>query len=1137
MKKSFLTLFSSIKTLMFTALIVLFGSTMSAQVTSSSIGGVIKDKKTNETLIGASVIAVHVPSGTRYGSITNEDGRFFLPAVRVGGPYKVTVSFVGYKAQNQDNVYAALGTTANVNFSVSSDEEIMPAVEVIGLKNDVFSSNRTGAASTINSAQLATLPTIGSRSINDFTKYNAQGNGRNFAGQDARLNNITIDGSVFNNGFGLGNSAIAGGRTGSTAISLDAVEEIQVNVAPFDIRQSGFVGAGVNAVTRSGTNDLSASVYYNTRNENMVGNKARNLPVTVNKFSENIVGFRIGAPIIKNKLFFFGNYERQRRIDPATGFVASGSSNTGTATRVTKADLDALSSFMKDKYGYETGPYENFDLNTNSDKFLIRLDYNLSDFHKLNLRYSNHESQTDVPISNSNSLGFGNRRDNANSMSFQNSGYIIQDNTRSLVAELNSTFGSKLSNSFIASYNVQNEDRVYKYAYPKNANGRFPTIDIQNAGLTYIGLGMDPFTPENKLDYTTFQLTDNVRYYAGKNTFTLGASFERFNSNNLFFPGSNAVYTFASLSDFYDAANQNLTGNPKALPTNAPRFQYRYTALPNGELPLQKLGVTSISMYGQDEVQVTPRLNITAGLRVTGISMDQTGLENPTVTGYTFKDPRANNANFSVNTSTLPKRQTLIEPRVGFNFDVMGDKTLQIRGGAGIFTGRPPYVWISNQIGNNGILTGFIDQSRRFAISGKGDTINPFTTDPSVFNPSDPTKALPAFDLAVTDADYKFPQVLKNSLALDYKLPFGFVASVEAMYTKNLNAVVYYNYNLENAIGTIEGGPDNRPRFPGFGLLAQNVAARRDTLNRVQDNVSALVAMNSTNQGSNSLVTFKLEKTLTKGFGGMIAYTYQNTKDLMAAGSIASGSFNAVPQVNGANTLPLTLSDFDLPHRVIGYLSYKLGYGGKGRFGGDITFSLGFEAIQSGRFSYLAGGDLNGDGLSNDLLFVPNKATDFVFTPNRVTTTNITYTPEQQAAAFEAYIAQDPYLSSKRGQYTERNAGILPWLTTADLSIIKDFNVLAGGKKNTLQLRFDIINVGNFLNKSWGVGQRLTGGTPITITGLAADNKTPTYRFNTQSMTNPDNTASTFLIRDTYVNRNSINDVWTAQIGIRYSFN
>jgi Carboxypeptidase regulatory-like domain len=1147
MKKSFLTHFSSIKALMFTALVVLFGNTLSAQVTSSSIGGVISDKKSGETLIGASVIAVHTPSGTRYGSVTNENGRFFLPAVRVGGPYKITVSFVGYKEQSQEGVYANLGTTATVNLAVSTDEAVMQEVVVTANKNDVFSSNRTGAASTVNSAQLAALPTVGARSINDFTKYNTQGDGRSFNGQDSRLNNITLDGSVFNNGFGLGTSAVAGGRTNSTAFSLDAIEEIQVNVAPFDIRQSGFVGAGVNAVTRSGTNQLSGSVYTSVRNQDLIGNKARALPVTVTKFQENIYGGRLGGALIKNKLFYFVNFETQRRVDPATQFVANGSSNTGTPTRVTKSDLETLSSFMRDKFGYETGAYENFNYKVNSDKFLIRMDYNLSDAHKATLRYSQHNSIADFPISNSNSgntAGNGNRTNLSESMAFENSGYQIQDNTKSLVAELNSTLGSKLSNTFIASYNYQNEDRVYKSVV-------FPTIDILNNGTTYMSVGMDPFTPGNKLDYTTRQFTDNLRYYQGKNTFTLGASFERFTSNNLFFPVSNGAYTFNSLSDFYTAANSYLANPNDTLKSTTARLQYRYSALPGGVEPLQKLGVNTFSLYGQVERQVTSRLNMTLGLRATTISFDKTALTNPYIKdSLLFQDATKNYANISVNTGLLPKTQTLWEPRLGFNLDVMGDKTIQVRGGTGMFTGRPPFVWISNQVGNNGILTNFLDAGQvRGLADSKGNKINPFSPTPSVFTPATAEFSLAnakklSYDLSYTDENYKFPQVWKTNIAVDYKLPLGIVASVEAMYNKNLNAIIYYNNNL-GAASTTTGfsGPDNRPRF---GAATTQAAIGSTTLGaanavnaRLNANVLNLYTMATSNEGYNYLYTFKLEKAMTKEWGGMVAYTRQVTKDLMSAGSTAGGTFGGLFQSQGPNSAPLAFSDYDIPHRVVGYASYRLGYGKYNPFGGDIVFSLGFQAAQSSRFSYTIGGDMNGDGISgNDLLFVPSKASDLIFTSNRVAATNTTFTPQQQADAFDAFIAQDPYLSSRRGQYTERNAGLLPWLGRCDLSIAKNFALKFGENKNTLQFRVDITNFGNLLSKNWGVGQRNTGRIPLAFAGLGgADGKTPVYRLATQTVSNTDGTSSTYLLTNTYVNNASLGDVYQIQLGLRYSFN
>jgi hypothetical protein len=1152
MKKGFITKLKSLHKAVLTLLVVVTSIILSqAQVTTSSIGGIVKDKKNGETLIGASVIAVHTPSGTRYAAVTNDAGRFFMPAVRVGGPYDVTVTFIGYKDVTEKGFFAALGSTANVNVTIAEDVAVMTEVVVTASKSDVFSSNRTGAASTVNSAQLSALPSVGSRSINDFTKYNTQGNGASFNGQDSRLNNITIDGSVFNNGFGLGGSAQAGGRTNSTAFSLDAIEEIQVNVAPFDIRQSGFVGAGVNAVTRSGTNKVSGSVYTSMRNQDYIGKTAKALPVTVTNFAENVVGVRLGGAIIKNKLFYFVNYERIRNTTPGTAYVANGSSNAGIPTRVLKADMDALSAYMKTNFGYNTGAYENFDYHTNSDKFLVRLDYNVNDFNKLTVRYSQHKSITDAPISNSNSVGNGNRtiRPDGLSMAFENSGYLIQDNTKSIVAELSSTFGSKLSNTFITSVNLQNEDRAYKAAV-------FPTIDILNNGSTYMSVGMDPFTPDNLLNYTTRQITDNLRYYMGKNTFTLGASFERFTSNNSFFPGSNGAYVFNSLADFYAAAD-SYKSNPTAPLAQNVRFQYRYSALPGAAAPLQKLGVNSLSIYGQVERQFTEKLNVTAGFRATNVSFGNTALTNPFIKdSVAFKDPTNNYASYSMNTGTLPKSQWLMEPRVGFNFDVLGDKTLQIRGGTGMFTGRPPYVWVSNQVGNNGILTGFIDTTGKTKFApGKGIAINPFSPDPSVFAPNPAEFSLGtarklSYDLATTDPDYKFPQVWKTNLAVDYKLPFGIVATAEFMYNKNINAIIYYNYNLGKPGAKATGeaiafsGPDTRPRFTGATdgvITGVNTAlgAAVPANARLVSNVANGIVMGTTNQGFNYLYSFKLEKAMTQSWGGMIAYTRQVTKDLMSAGSTASGSFNGVFQSQGSNNLPLAFSDYDIPQRVVGYASYRLGYGPFGKFAGDLVFSMGFTAAQSARYSYTIGGDMNGDGISNnDLLFVPTKASDLIFVANRVATTNTTFTPQQQADAFDAFITQDAYLNANRGKYTERNAGLLPWLGRMDASVAKNFILKFGENKHTLQFRVDVANFGNLLNSSWGVGQRTTGGQPLAFAGLGGtDGKTPTYRLNTQTVSNSDGSSSTYLLRNTYVNNNNIGDVYQIQFGLRYSFN
>ena len=1081
------------------ALIVLLMSAFStfAQVTTSTISGLVQSAN-SEGLIGATVVATHVPSGTRYGTATNAAGRYTLPGVRVGGPFTVTVTYTGYETQSREGIFTNLGVAANIDFTLQETGVAMDELVISATRNDLFSSQRTGAASTFDSKRVTSIPTIGSRSINSITKYNPNGNGRNFGGQDSRLNNFTIDGSVFNNGFGLGSEAQAGGRTNSTAISLDAIEEVQVNVAPYDVRQTGFVGAGINAVTRSGTNEFSGSAYTQLRNANMYGNKARSTSVATSPFQENVYGARLGGPIVKNKVFFFVNAEFVRSSAPATPWVASGSSNVGQATRVLKSDLDSVSNVLARKYGWVTGPYENYNNEVASNKFLARLDFNLSDRQKLMLRYTHHNSTADINISNSSSLGFGNRTTSVNAMSYQNSGYIIGDNTRSIVAELNSTFGTKLSNSLSVGFDFQDEDRQYKGEF-------FPTIDILKDGATYIGAGFDPFTPDNLLSYSTFHITENLSYYAGKHTITGGVNYEHFTSDNNFFPGSNGVYVFNSLDDFFKATN----GDSVSLR----RFQYRYSALEGGAQPLQVLKVNKFDAYVQDEFKASKNFTVTAGIRASFIDLGGTEvLQNTVLADSTFRDLDGNA--LKINTSEVPKAQFLFEPRVGFNWDVTGNKKTQIRGGAGIFTGRPPFVWISNQVGNNGVLTGFIEANNT------NTKLYPLVKDANPrFTPETPT--LPStFEIAVTSEDYRYPQVLKANLAIDQKLPGGLVATAEVLFNKNINAIYYYNANLEAATATF-AGPDNRPRFPGSIVPSAQI----NNATRVVNNVSSAVVMTTTNEGSYFGATAKLEYPENKGLYGMVAYTYSKTQDLMDAGSIASGSWTGARSVRGNNDLDLAYGTNDIPHRVIGLFSYRAEWGEKR--GGGVQFTLGYEGRKDGRFTYTYNGDMNGDNIAgNDLLFVPNAASDLVFEDQTVN--NVTYTAAQQAQFFEEYIRNDEYLSSIRGQYSERNGGILPWLHRFDLAISRDFWINVGGKRNTIQVRCDIFNFGNMLNTDWGVGRRFVATTPLQARGVDA-NGVPKYRVASQLLA-----PST---RRTYDWGASISDVWNLQLGVRYTFN
>jgi len=798
------------KAILMSLLSFMVALTSFGQITTSTLSGVVKNEK-GETLAGATVHAVHQPSGSEYRTSSTKSGLYTIPAVRVGGPYIIHVSYVGYKMAEITDIQTLLGSTSNVDVVLLSDSKQLSEVTVVGTKSNVFSKDKTGAAQQFGRRELTSIPIAGARTIDGITKYNPFGNGNSFGAQDSRLNNFTIDGSQFNNNFGLGSSAQAGGRTGASAISLDAIDQLQVNVAPFDIRQSGFVGAGINAVTRSGTNEVEGSVYQTQRNNSStyVGNNARGTTVTAAKFDEKVQGFRLGAPIIKNKLFIFGNYESIVRTEPGTTWISEGSPLTGTQiSRVKFADMQRLSNFMKDSLGYVTGPWEGYSNTNDSRKFLIRVDWNINKNNKLTARYVNHNSSAEINISNSQSAGAGNRTTQFNAMSFKNSGYIIQDNTRSAVLELNSKISNTLHNNLIVSYDKQIEDRAY-------LSQMFPTIDIREGSATYTSVGFDPFTPGNKLNYWTFNVTNNLTKYLNKHTLVGGFNYQSYQSNNLFFPASNGVYIFNSLNDFYTAARQSIANGGRPSTFAPARFQLRYSALPGAVEPMQVLEANRLDLYVQDEFNATKELKLTFGIRANVIDLGNTALENKAVSSMIF----ANGEGF--NTSVLPKTQFLIEPRFGFNYDLKGQKKTQIRGGTGVFTGRPPYVFLSNQVGNNGVLTGFID------VSGAAAAQYGFTANPNqYFIPSTPT--LPStFDLAFTNQNYKFPQVWKNNIAIDQKLPWlGLILSAELLYNKTINAVHYYNANLDKPVGKL-GGVDTRDLFAG-----------NDNGVRVNDNVS-----------------------------------------------------------------------------------------------------------------------------------------------------------------------------------------------------------------------------------------------------------------------------------------------------------
>lgn len=1103
-----------LKNVMLMVMVVLLSFAAKAQETTSEIQGLISNA--DGPIPFATVIATHQPTGTKYGTTTREDGRYNLPNLKIGGPYSIDVSFVGLKPEHREGITLYLGQTFKQNFELTNEVTQVEEVVVKATNDKTFSSSRTGSQELITRTQVDRLPTI-NRSIQDFVKLEPTSNGLNIGGRSNQYNNMTVDGANFNNSFGL--SSILGGQTGAQPISLEAIEQIQVNISPYDVKQGGFAGTGVNTVTKSGTNTFKGTVYQYSRNENYLGYNAGPTTVVKTPFDYSIRGFSLGGPIIKDKLFFFVSGERVRQDAPATSMLPSDASHAagGNYSQANADDLNALSTFLKDKYSYDPGAFQGYSFRTYSDKVTAKLDWNINSKNTFTLKYNYLKSLADQFASTSRP-GSGQTtggQPGTYSMPFYGSGYVINNNFNILIAELNTRFSNKLSNKLQVGYTALRDFRS-----PHSNSSTFPLVDILNNGNISTTFGYEMYTYNNKLNTDVYQLNDILTYYKGAHEFTIGTQNSLKKYQNAFAPGYQGVYQFSSLADFYASAN-NGTANAKS-------YYLQYSALPNGEFPWANAGSTELSQFIQDKWKVTNDFTLTAGLRLDETFYKQAMTDNPTFDALTFKDGT------TYNIGKAPMNNVIFSPRLGFNWNPMGDKTLQVRGGTGIFAGPPPFVWISNQASNNGIQFGsFTNAANKTAFN-----VNSYagSTDPTSLRPATGAPNT-SYSTALVSSKFKYPTAWKSSLAIDKRFDGGWVVGAEYNYTQDINAVYYSNINLNQTNGFTLGGVDNRTRYLTsvantnkyyYGQAIPNANPAKN-----YPNIGNAILMNNSSKGYVYTLTAKIQRT-TENLAYGVAYTHSVAKNTAEGGSTASSLWSAVAVSNqDPNAANLGYASYYQPNRVVANFSYKINEGNY------LSTTIGaiYELANNGVYSYVYNGDLNGDGnFGNDLIYIPNTASDINLVKVNsgglgTGTTNVTdtRTAAQIWSQLDAFISNSTYLNTHRGQYAKRNATIAPYFSKLDLNITQDLKLKAGKEFHTLRFSLDVINAGNLINRDWGVVKIPTATNILKYEGLAADGKTPSFSFPFQTGTTP--------FTQPYQNSTSIGSRWQMMFGIKYLFN
>ena len=1096
----------SLKHLLLAGIAMLAGTLAYAQVTTSSMNGRVADEK-GEPVVGAAVVATHEPSGTVYGAIVNQNGQYTINGMRAGGPYKVEVSSVGYNSLLFKDVTLQLAETYNLSATLKESTEFLEQVVVIGTAKSKFSNERTGAATNIDNSQIASLPTV-SRSITDVTRLSPYGgNGMSFAGADGRTANFTVDGANFNNNFGLSEKLPGGG----SPISIDAIEEMQVVISPFDVRQTNFIGGGVNAITKSGTNTFKGTAYVYHKNENLRGDAIGGEQITGARAKDRTTtyGFTLGGPIVKNKLFFFVNYEYVNTPTIANRWRGSedGKEDANNYISRTKlSDLQKVSDFVKDKYGYDTGSYTNFPADESNQKILARIDWNINDKNHLAVRY-NYTLNRGWNAPNKTSMDGGTRASGARtsqySMSFANSMYAIDNSVHSVSLDLNSRITDNLSNQFLATFSKLDDTR-------STGSSEFPFIDIMDgSGQNYMALGYELFSWNNAVHNTIANVRDDLTWYLGNHKVTGGLRYEYQMADNAYMRNGTGYYRYSSLDDFLNGAAPEIVN-----------LTYGY----NGEKnPAARVRFSQASIYAQDEWSVRENFKLTYGVRFDGLFFNNKDVvTNNAILKLNYYPKAKDFKETHIDTGKWPGAQLAISPRVGFNWDVFNNKSLKVRGGTGLFSGRLPLVFFTNMPTNSGSVQ-YQAQINAKNAAKKGFTMAEFagglvkdangkvTTNalyqkllglgyPANYKPEDGT--VPS-SISAVDNKFKMPQVWKTSLAVDYAIPtsFPFSVSVEGIFNKTINGVMISDWSMKDAGSYAKfNGVDNRPIYP----------------DSFRNGTSAFVLEN-TNKGYGYSASATVNMTPIPEVNIMAAYTHTASKEITSMpGSNAESAFTYVPTVAGPNYIDLHNAINVIPDRFIASVTHNDHCGNH--------FSLIYETWRgSSNYSYMLSNDMNGDGYAYDAVYIPTDA--------QVKNGDFRFVSDDDRDRFMAFVHKDKYLSKHQGKYAEAYSVYSPWVHRVDFSYKHDFKVKAGKTTNILQLGFDIKNLLNLFNSNWGVMKILNPaiGTEAKILKYEGADADGYAKFSTPKGV----TGNT----KTFTPNHAIGQCWYASIGIKYMFN